>query len=167
MFADAITDLMHQHQGELLRFLTPRVDCPDDAEDIVQETFIRYAEYQCHAPVDNARAFMFKVAANLAIDYQRRLARRNEVDIAELDLYQTLTDTAPLPDEAAFSEQQVERLIAALSELPTKCRDVFILLRVKNLTYGEVETQMGLSQTMILKYLTRALTHCREKLAED
>ncbi|WP_269454774.1 RNA polymerase sigma factor, partial [Methylomonas koyamae] len=69
--ADDIADLMHKHRRELLRFLAQRIRCTDAAQDIFQETFIRYAGYGGKDRIDNPRAFIFRIAANLATDYLR------------------------------------------------------------------------------------------------
>jgi RNA polymerase sigma-70 factor (ECF subfamily) len=49
--------------------LAYRVSCPEAAQDICQETFIRYTGYQEKNTFDNPRAFIFRIAANLATDY--------------------------------------------------------------------------------------------------
>ncbi len=165
--ADTLTDLMQAYERDLLCFLSQRVRCDQDAQDIVQETFIRYAQYSKTNQVDNARAFLYRVAANLATDYLRSHARHAYADITPEAVAETVIDPAPLPDQCAMSDQKLEILIQALAELPPKCRDVFIMLRLKNQTYAEVEQALGISQTMIMKYLTRALSHCRKKLEES
>jgi RNA polymerase sigma-70 factor (ECF subfamily) len=165
--ADTITGLMQQHQTELMSFLSQRVKCSEDAQDILQETFIRYAEYSGKTQVDNPRAFIYRIASNLATDYFRSHASRSRL-YAEpekhIDIY---ADPAPSPEQCAMSQQQLDRLIQALSELPPKCRDVFIMLKLKNHSYAEVEQQLGISETMAVKYMNRALTHCRQKLDMD
>lgn len=160
--SNEIAKLMQQHRHELLRFLVQRVSCVDTAEDIFQETFIRYAEYKAKHTIENPRAFIFKIAANLAIDYVRSRSRHAEQNIEE-----TQEQDEPLSlsvEQTVMSEQQVERLIAALSELSPKCREVFILLKFKQYSYAEVEEKLGISQTMIFKYVTQAMKHCRERL---
>jgi RNA polymerase sigma-70 factor (ECF subfamily) len=164
--ADGIADLMQQHRNELMVFLSQRVKCDEDAQDILQETFIRYAEYSGKNRVDNARAFIYRIAANLATDYMRNHARRSYVDLESEAMADTLADPAPTPEQCVMSQQKLEQLILALSELTPKCRDVFILLRLKNLTYPEVQQTLGISETMLLKYLNRAISHCRQRLEE-
>lgn len=163
-----IADLMHKHRRELLHFLSQRIRCTEAAQDIFQETFIRYAGYGAKSQVDNPRAFMFRIAANLATDYLRSQGRRavREVDpIPEED--QDADDRSSLSAErAAMSQQQVEQLIAALDELPPKCREVFVLLKLRYCSYAEVEQRLGISQAMIFRYLTQAMRHCRQKIGE-
>jgi RNA polymerase sigma factor (sigma-70 family) len=162
--AETIKNLILLHQTELMSFLAQRVKC---SEDILQETFIRYAEYSGKTQVDNARAFIYRIASNLATDYLRSHASRARLYAEPEEFADTYADSAPSLEQCVLSQQQLERLIQALSELPPKCRDVFIMLKLKNQSYDEVKQQLGISETMVVKYMNRALTHCRQKLDMD
>lgn len=164
--ANDIAALMQKHRCELLRFLSRRISCSETAQDIFQETFIRYAGYSGKDAVDNPRAFIFRIAANLATDHLRSRSRQPYQE-PETDEYFAECEASALSVErTAISQQELERLIQALSELPPKCREVFIMLRLKQYSYAQVEQELGISQTMILKYLNRALTHCRRRLGD-
>ncbi|OAI11460.1 RNA polymerase subunit sigma-24 [Methylomonas koyamae] len=162
-----IANLMHKHRQELLHFLSQRTRCTDAAQDIFQETFIRYAGYGGKHRVENPRAFIFRIAANLATDYLRSRNRHSghdpEADTGEAE---TAGPASLSAERAAMSQQQLQQLIAALDELSPKCREVFILLKLKHCSYAEVEQRLGISHTMIFKYLTQALRHCRQKIGE-
>lgn len=164
--ANDIAELMQRHRDELLRFLSKRVNCSDVALDIFQDTFIRYAGYRNKGSVDNPRAFIFKIAANLATDYLRSRSRQLKHVTGQDVLPEAFEDAKPSLERTVISEQQLEHVIEALSELPPKCRTVFILLKFKHYSYAQVEQQLGISQTMILRYLNRALTHCRTRLQD-
>lgn len=162
----AIARLMQTHRRELLNYLTQKLNCNDAAQDIFQETFLRYAGYPEKHSINNPRAFIFRIAGNLATDYLRSRSRqmvRNHDETAEDELTRIENPLLSV-ERIVMSEQQLECLAQALAELPPKCRDVFILLKLKHYSYAQVEAQLGLSQTMILKYLTRALNHCRQRL---
>ncbi len=163
--ANDIADLIEQHKPELLRFLSRRVSCDEDAHDILQETFIRYAEYGTANRVDNVRAFLFRVAANLAVDYRRSHDSRAYADL-EPELADKLTDPTPLPEQRVLSLQRMTLLVQALAELHPKTREVFIMVRLKNLSYAETQFALGISQTTLIKHLNRAIDHCRERLDE-
>ena len=164
-----IADLMHKHRHELLRFLSQRIRCSDTAEDIFQETFIRYVGYGGKEQVENPRAFIFRIAANLATDYQRSHSRyaytggdlETSNDETEDGVQSSLS-----AERTVMSQQQFAQLIAALDELSPKCREVFVLLKLKHCSYAEVEQRLGISQTMIFKYLTQAMRHCRLKIGD-
>lgn len=164
--ANDIAVLMQKHRHELLRFLARRVKCTEAAMDIFQDTFVRYAGYRNQEKIDNPRAFIFKIAANLATDYLRSRSRQLKYMADEDSMSPEIEDSNPSPEQSALSEQQLEQLIDALSELPPKCRRVFVLLKFKQYSYAQVQQELGISQTMILKYLNRALTHCRARLQE-
>ena len=165
--ADTIARLMQQHRSEILRMLAYRVSCPEAAQDIFQETFIRYTGYREKNTVDNPRAFIFRIAANLATDYLRSRARQSYQQPEPDDFIATLEDPALSVEEVAISQQEFELLLKALAELPPKCREVFIMLRLKEYSYAQVEQELGISSTMILKYLNRALTHCRQRMEAE
>lgn len=163
-----IADLMHKHRHELLRFLSQRIRCAEAAQDIFQETFIRYAGYGGKDQIENPRAFIFRIAANLATDYLRSRSRHSPRDL-EAASYEPLENDEPSSlsaERTVMSHQQLEQLITALDELPPKCREVFILLKLKHCSYAEVERRLEISQTMIFKYLTQALRHCRQKIGD-
>ncbi|MBD9354358.1 RNA polymerase sigma factor [Methylomonas albis] len=159
-----IADLMHKHRHELLRFLSQRISCTDTAQDIFQETFIRYAGYGDKDSVENPRAFIFRIAANLATDYLRSHSR--DVEAAANEEAEVGVQSSLSAERTVMSQQQLEQLITALDDLSPKCREVFVLLKLKHCSYAEVEQRLGISQTMIFKYLTQAMRHCREKVGD-
>ena len=162
--ANDIADLMNRHRQELLRFLLLKVNCSDTAQDLFQETFIRFSGYEQKDKIENPRAFIFRIAANLATDHLRSRSRQMLNNDDDGESIERIEAPASEPEHAAISRQQMELLTHALAELPPKCRDVFIMLKLKHYSYAQVEQQLGISQTMILKYLTRALSHCRQRL---
>lgn len=163
-----IADLMHKHRHELLRFLSQRISCTEAAQDIFQETFIRYAGYGGKDRVENPRAFIFRIAANLATDYMRSHRRHSGLGLeaAANDDIEEGEQSSLSAERTVMSQQQFEHLIAALDELSPKCREVFVLLKLKHCSYAEVEQRLGISQTMIFKYLTQAMRHCRRKIGD-
>lgn len=165
--ASDIADLMQKHRHELLRFLSRRISCAEAAQDIFQETFIRYAGYSDKSTVENPRAFIFRIAANLAVDHLRSRSRQPLQELQNPPEDGDESEGLSLSVErTVISQQQLEQLIAALAELSPKCREVFILLKLKHCSYAEVEQRLGISQTMIFKYLTQALSHCRRRIGD-
>ncbi|OAI01588.1 RNA polymerase sigma factor [Methylomonas methanica] len=166
--ATDIADLMHKHRRELLGFLSQRISCAETAQDIFQETFIRYAGYGSKDQIENPRAFIFRIASNLATDYLRSHSRHSGKDIETSadDEAEGGEQSALSVERTVMSQQQLEQLIAALDELSPKCREVFVLLKLKHCSYAEVEQRLSISQTMIFKYLTQALRHCRQRIGD-
>lgn len=153
---------------ELLQFLTKRLKCPDIASELTQETYIRLSQASQTHPPDNARALAFRIAVNLAIDYQRKVVFRSHYS-AEVDmdvLADTVADPAAGPERLVMGQQRFEILHKALAELPPDCRTAFMLRGMEGLTYPEIAARMGISVAMVGKHLSRAMTHCARQLQQ-
>jgi RNA polymerase sigma factor (sigma-70 family) len=162
----ALFEAFRRCAGDLQRFLAHRLGCPDTAADLVQETFVRLAQLSPAQQPDNPRAFLFRIAANLATDHQRRLSYRAKYESQDEAAAET-PDSRPAADEAVFSKQQVLRLHDAIAELPPKCRDVFILHKFHHLSYAEVAARLGITKSTVVKHMIKALDHCRRRVEED
>jgi RNA polymerase sigma factor (sigma-70 family) len=164
--ANDTAELLQKHHRELQRFLARRIGCQDTIEDIMQMMFLRLCGYQSETGVENPRAFLFKVASNLAADHLRSQERRSETPLAE-DLFGQFIDDAPSPEAVLFSQQQLALLKQSIQELPPKCREVFILCKFENYTYLEVAKQLGISEGTVTKHMIKALEHCKRRVFED
>jgi RNA polymerase sigma-70 factor (ECF subfamily) len=92
---------------ELLQFLTRRLRCSDTAAEITHETYIRFCQTSQSTPVNNARALAYRIALNLAVDYQRkakvRSGRAVEGDFEEFaNSFQT---SEAGPEQIAIAQQ--------------------------------------------------------------
>lgn len=154
------------HYEELMAFVRRKVRCPAMAADIVQETFVRVASSDAPAPVENPRAFLYRVAGNLAIDHLRREQRRATF-MADGQAAEDVADGQPGAERAVAAKQRVVRLIAIVDELPPKCREVFVLRRFEDLSQAEIATRLGISRNMVEKHLRKALLHCALCLEDD
>ncbi|MAO57375.1 MAG: RNA polymerase subunit sigma-70 [Rhodospirillaceae bacterium] len=164
--ADSLLAAFQAHYTELLVFVRRRVRCPSLAADIVQETYVRAATATTDRNVDNPRAFLYRVAGNLAIDHLRREQRRQAImaDGREADV---VADARPGADQVLAAKQRVRRLMAIVDELPPKCREVFVLRRFDGLSQAEIADRLEISRNMVEKHLRKALAHCAFRLAEE
>jgi RNA polymerase sigma factor (sigma-70 family) len=147
-------DTLHRAHGYwLFQFLRRRFS-KQDAEDLVQETYVRIAGAQIE--ILNPRAFLAKIATNLARDEARRRAVR-PVLVPELDEFQ-LEDSslAALP-----SHQDEDLLLRQMIDiLPPKLREAFLLSRVGGLTYAQIADRCGVSVKTIEERMSKALSMC-------
>ena len=132
----------------LVRFLYRKVWDADRAEDLAQEAFARAL---VHKP-ENARGWLFIVAANMARDDARRAVRERR----HLTLLTAEPATDPLAaEEAVEAESDRARVQAALNELSPRDREV-LLLWDSGLSYDEIAAQTGLARGAIGTTLARA-----------
>lgn len=152
---------------ELRRFILRRTGSLAIAEDVVQETWIRATTSGAVMP-DNPRAYLYRMAGNLAIDHMRRNRRRETWVDGDADdgMLAHLESPGPAPDDVVSSRQEWHILTQAVAELPDKCREVFLLYRGRGLTMRQVAQALGISDKTVEKHIARAMVHCRRRLRE-
>jgi RNA polymerase sigma factor (sigma-70 family) len=146
---------------ELLQFLTRRLRCQDTAAEITHETYIRFCQTSDATPINNARALAYRIAINLANDYQRKIKVRNQynVDINPDFSEDSYPCETPGPEQIVMAQQRMEALQAALDELDVECRTAFVLQSIDGLTHHEIAERLGISRIKVYRYLVKALAH--------
>lgn len=149
---------LRQRDG-LLRFLRRRTRDFSLAEDIAQETWIRLDQAGC-AAIDNPRAYMFRIAANLAIDHARASDRR--LATAEIEAALDIADSAPDPERIALDRSELRDLARRMEALPERQHRILIMSRVQNQPHRAIAAHFGISTRMVEFELRRALIACRD-----
>jgi RNA polymerase sigma factor (sigma-70 family) len=153
---DRLTRCFADIREELLSFLARRVGRVK-AEDLLQEVWLRLRVRSDPALWREPRAVLFTTAANLATDAYRRDAR--ELYYREESQPEPAC-TKPGPAAHAEAADHLERLAAALDELPPACRDAFLLNRLEGLTHVEIANRLGVSTRTVRRYIERSIRHC-------
>lgn len=156
--AELVAQLFKDHNDNLIRFLLTRMRSRQDAKEVAQEAYVRLLNLDRPEAVSFLRAFLFKTAANLAIDRMRSAARREQS--REVRFFDGLQDELG-PERVAAAKQEIEIFMQRLSELPPKCRRAFLLNRVHGLRPATIAQQMGIAERTARHYVLRALLHCR------
>ena len=155
---------VQEHYTDLLRFLTRRMGDPDRAADVAHDTVLRLAVAgDSVSDVQDRRAYLFRVAGNLAIDTLRQNARRAGVAVSDAAM-EAVPDPTPLPETTLLARERVRQLDAALAELPSKPRQALLLSRMDGMTHAQIAARLGVSESMVAKYIAQALRHCRNRL---
>ncbi|MDT4332351.1 RNA polymerase sigma factor [Methylomonas sp. MS20] len=162
---DFANDLIQRHRDELLGFLAPRVRCPETAADILQDAFFRLTQFESESQIANPRAFLYKVVGNLAIDHLRKHQREAERHAAEEELAEH-ADATPDLERQVYSRQKLLHLQQAVSELPPKCREVFVLHKFHHYPYSQIMRELNIAESTVLKHINKALEHCRRRMRE-
>ncbi|NQD53767.1 sigma-70 family RNA polymerase sigma factor [Pseudomonas sp. CM25] len=150
-----------EHYDDLLQFLTRRMSDRQRAADVAQETYLKLLHIDEQAvPVLHARSFIFRVAGNLAIDTLRR-ERRIAASHDDSDGASELACPAPAPEAALLARERLQILDQALLQLPANARQALLLNRIEGLTQAQIALRLGVSESMVAKYIGQALRHCR------
>ena len=164
---DALTPLMERHQRRLYRIALSYLRQPDDAMDAVQETFVK--AFQNAARWDGraeVAPWLARIAVNHSIDLYRRHRRRRSTEepLEEGDHTLQLVTDAPAPDRKVLGRELGERIQGALSLLPERQRQVFVLRHYDEMTLEEIADTLEMSLGTVKSSLHRALHRLREGL---
>ena len=155
--------LFMEHWGSLQAFFYRRVHTQPDAAELAQEVYVRMLRVPDMSAVQNPEAYLFTVAGNLAKEHVRRHRKETLVDVNDPFLQDQLAEL-PEPAGQLDTQQRIERLREVLHQLSPKCRAAVVLQYWHGLSYEEISQQIGVSTSMVKKYLSQALTHCRRRM---
>src|SRR5262245_26825319 len=119
-----IDALFQEHNTALISFLVARGSSDQEARDVAQEAYVKMLEL--NQPVSFHRAYLFKTAANIAIDRARHRATRTRLHERWLP---PAGAAAPSPEHVTSARQELTLITGFLHELPEKCREAFFLYR--------------------------------------
>jgi len=124
-----------------------------DADDLVQEAWVRLACYEREQLVDKPEAFLMRTALNLSIDAHRaRVTRGEEVLLDEV----VLIDATPTSEAVVLARERVARLSDCLGRLNEKTRDIFLAHRVDCMSYQQIAQRHQLSVSTVEKHIAKA-----------
>ncbi|SHI19848.1 RNA polymerase sigma factor [Pollutimonas bauzanensis] len=151
------------HYRGLIGAWTQRQTTPPDAQDAAHDAVVGILKNNSAGILDQG-AYLFRASQNRLYGEIRRQARHEIVSLDSL----AEADHPQLHDhDAAIRVSQLAlALEKALSELPLKCRQVFLWNKIEGYTQEEIAKKMGLSQSMVEKYMKRALCHVHDRLQD-
>jgi RNA polymerase sigma factor (sigma-70 family) len=168
-----ISETISREQARLRQFIRKRVPDTDEAEDIFQEVFYELvAAYRLMKPVEQAGAWLFRVARNRIIDLFRKkrpVALGND-SVRESDDGETTNweDLLPSPDAGPATAYArgvlVDELAAALEELPAEQREIFVAHEIEGRSFQELSDTSGVSINTLLSRKRYAVLQLRKRL---
>jgi RNA polymerase sigma-70 factor (ECF subfamily) len=156
--AAEMSQLFREHNRSLVLFLASRLKDRQAAHEVAQEAYVRVLQLESPGAVSFLRAYLFKVASNLAIDRLRRQQSRARFDT--VDAFEEFLDQAT-PERTAIAHEELAFLGRVISELPVKYQEAFRLHRVEDESFEEIARRMGLKERMVRRYVTNALIYLR------
>lgn len=128
---------------------------PQDADDIVQEAFVRLEAYARRQDLRSEEAFLVTTAVNASRDDARRHARVRARSAA-FDLTQ-ISDAAPQPEEQLALRERLRRVNSGLARLDAKTRRCLLTHRLDGLTFAKIAERENLSVAAVEKRVARAV----------
>jgi RNA polymerase sigma-70 factor (ECF subfamily) len=167
--ADAFRVLVERHSRPLFRLAYRMTGNEQDAEDMVQETFLR--AYRRIAKFDERASFgtwLYRITVNCSLDLVRARKRRSEhagpVNPEMEDLMQSLPASSPTPDRMAMSGEARQRIADAMEELSASERTAFVLRHFEGMCIDEVSRVLGCRPGAARHCVFRAVQKLRRAL---
>jgi RNA polymerase sigma factor (sigma-70 family) len=163
--AEALDELIGRHWSSMVDYTASLLNADnDDAQDIVQEVFLRLWEKRVKwQPVGTVRGFLFGVARNLARNRRRWLSvRGNAASSLRAFLQPVHRPSSPL--ELLEDAEQRALLEAMVARLPKRRKEVFLLVRLHGFSYGEVAEALDLSPQTVANHVSAALSDLRKMI---
>jgi RNA polymerase sigma-70 factor (ECF subfamily) len=154
--SEIITALVAEYSTTLYRVAYSVTRNSAEAEDIVQETFLRVLRHQNKlGEIRDVRVWLVRISWNLALDRKRRGKTRPETeDIA--DLVRTLPSAEFRADDEVISAQEHARVLALIDSLPAKERQALLLSALEELTTAEIAHVCSTTESSIRSRIFRA-----------
>lgn len=134
----------HGRLGRLIRRLTGNAAT---AEDIVQDSYLRFMSVPDGGPITDEKAYLTRIARNLALNHLRREAIVPFLGEGEIDLL-ALADQAPSPEAALADKQALQLTLEAIAALPPRTRRAFEMHRLDELGLAEIGRRMSISTSL-------------------
>lgn len=157
--AQWFSDEVHAHDSRLRSYLRGSFPAVRDVDDVIQESYLRVWKAAASQRIRSTKAFLFTVARRLALDHVRHGRVSPIESVGHLGALSVIEDKSDLIDDVGRRER-LELLAEAISTLPTRCREVFIVYKIHGLSRKDAAAQLGLSEKTVEVHTGRAMRHC-------
>ncbi len=168
MSESGLAQLFMTMRPALMRFLLARGVPHGDAEDVLQDLFIKATGVA--GPIAEPKAYLYRMADNLVLDRSRSAVRRKDRERAWVESRsgdRLDVDDAPTPERAMIARDRMAEVLQTLQSLPQRTAQALRLYRVEGCSQQQIADQMGISLSAVEKHLQRAyrsMRDCRARL---
>lgn len=159
----AMKVFFEKYYNPLVKFVWSMVRDEDDAENITQDSFLKiWSIREQMDPSLNIKSLLYKIARNNALNF----LKHNKVQEQGRQYLRIVRDTPRSPEADYLNKELGEAIETAISNLPEKCRNVFIMNRLDRLKYHEIAEILGLSIKTVEAHMGRAYKYLRKNLSQ-
>jgi len=155
--------IVNAYQDKVIRFISLFVNSGQESEELASDVFISLWNNRDNlADISDLDNYIFIVAKNKALNH----LRKGKTELVDLDSFQVdaFHNTNTTPESIYISQEEVEKLNAAINELPQKTKMAFQLVRENKLKYKDAAEILGVSIKTIEKQVAAAVAKLKEKL---
>ncbi|WP_063627835.1 RNA polymerase sigma factor [Bradyrhizobium sp. WSM3983] len=157
-----LRDLLLAEYHDLNRRLSRRLGSAENASEVLHETYLRLEKISEIAEVRSPKAYLFRIALNIANDRRRSEIRR--LTTSEIETLLEIPDDQPDAARVIEDRSEIKLLRRAIAELPERRRRALLLSRVEGMTNREIAELLGVTVRTIETDLKQAIEHCAHRL---
>lgn len=164
MKGDLYAELFKQYQSSLHLYLYRMCGSQEIAEELVQETFYRAMISMKPNHANYARAWLYKVARHLFIDWYRK--NRGELEMSQEMKKQSVVNTYRTPEEVLATRERTKLIQQVMKRLPEQQRTILLLREINELSYKELCEILDMNMSQVKVTLYRARSRFREEMQQ-
>lgn len=152
---EQINAYAREFQPALTAFFMRRCSSPDVTQDLVQDVFIRLLRRKQTGEIDHPSAYVMQTASSVWNDHLRAGQVRH---VGSHDEYDDINHSPEgfSPERVYEGREAIDRILAALSELPERTQDIYLLCRFDGYKRHEAAKRLGISVSAVDKHLMTA-----------
>ena len=151
-----------ENEAALKRFLRRFIKSREGADDLAQEAFLRAFAAEANRAIESPKAFLFKVARNLALNELARQSTAAIEPLGDSEGLEVLEDSSQAAvDDAVDGRERIRMLARAIAALPPQCAKVFILRKMQGLSQKEIAARLNISVRTVENHVALGLVRCR------
>jgi len=156
--------LFMAHRDELLAYASGIVGDHADAEDVLQEAFLRFDAVAGARPLDEPLGYLYRIVRNLAVDGRRRKTREGRLILADTTQAEETPEDRPSPEAEAAGRDELRAMRDAMAELPERTRIALEMHRFGGCTLKDIAAFLDVSIGTAHGLVISGLEHCRARL---
>ena len=151
-----------QNEPALKRYLRRFIKSREGVDDLAQEAFLRAFAAESERSIISPKAFLFKVARNLALNELARQSSATTQPLGDFEGQEVLEDSSQVAvDDAVDGRARIRVLARAVAALPPQCAKVFILRKMQGLSQKEIAARLDISVRTVENHVALGLVRCK------
>ena len=154
-----LTEEVLPHEAALKAYLRSHFPGIRDVDDIVQESYLKLLETKRHHEIVSPKAYLFTTARNAALSILRRPRIFSDEPVTDLT-ESSIVEADPDAAELTSRRHEIAMLMDAIDTLPPRCREIFILRKLRGVPQKEIANRLGLSVQTVQVQVARGAAKC-------
>ncbi len=151
-----------ENEVALKRYLRRFIRSREAADDLAQEAFLRAFAAESGRLIETPKAFLFKIARNLALNELARQSAMAIEPLGDFEGLEVLEDSSQAAvDDVVDSRERIRLLARAIAALPRQCAKVFILRKMQGMSQKEIAVRLNISVRTVENHVALGLSRCR------